>query len=145
MIREKLIICFIAGLLTIYGSGCVTRTMSIETSPTNALVYIDDKFIGKSPVSTPFTHYGTRKITIEKRDEDGRLTLERKISFEEIKPPIFQVFPIGFVTEIILPIKFEDKREFKYKLEELNLPSIEERKKQTLINAENLRKKMLDL
>ena len=145
MIREKYIICLIVGLFMMHCSGCVTRTMNIETTPTNALVYLDDKFIGKSPVSIPFIHYGTRKITIEKRDEDGRLVLERKVSFEKIKPPLFQVFPLDFFTEVILPINFEDKRAFKYKLEELNLPSIEERKKQLLINAENLRKRSLDL
>ena len=64
-------------------SGCVTRSITVKTNPSNALVYIDDKLVGESPVSMPFTFYGTRKIMIERKDEDGALTHERTIVFEK--------------------------------------------------------------
>ncbi len=133
-----------AGLITV-ASGCVTRTINIESTPSNASVYLDDKYIGESPVSVPFTHYGTRKITVEKKDEDGRLVLKRAINFEKIKPPLYEVFPFDFISEILYPGKLEDKHDFHYQLDELDLPSIAERKKQILLNAEDLRRKALEL
>ena len=47
-------------------SGCVTRSITVKTEPSNALVYLDNELIGESPVTVPFTYYGTRKIMIEK-------------------------------------------------------------------------------
>ena len=145
MIKTKITFYLISGFLIVSGLGCVTRSINITTTPSNALVYIDDKYIGKSPVSVPFTYYGTRKITIEKQDEDGRIILKRVVSHEQIKPPIYEIFPLDFISEIILPIKFEDKHNFNYDLEELENIPIEERKKQILLNAEELRKMALDL
>ncbi len=48
-------------------AGCVTRTITVRTNPSNALVYVDNELVGESPVEIPFTYYGTRKITIEKK------------------------------------------------------------------------------
>lgn len=145
MIKARFISYFISGLLIISGLGCVTRTINIETLPSDASVYIDDKYIGKSPVSVPFTHYGTRKITIEKKDDDGRLILKRKVSLEKIKAPVYEIFPLDFISEIILPIKLEDKHVFKYELEGLEKVSIEDRKKQMLLNAEKLKEIASDM
>lgn len=138
------IIIFV-GLIFIAGQGCVTRTINIETSPSNASIYIDNKYVGESPISIPFTHYGVRKIAIEKRDENERLVYKRKVIFEEIKAPFYELFPIDIVSEVILPIKFEDNHDFNYQLEELKEVPIDERKKQVLINAEELRKKASEM
>ena len=88
---------------------------------------------------------GTNCFTIEKQDEDGRIILKRVVSHEQIKPPIYEIFPLDFISEIILPIKFEDKHNFNYDLEELENIPIEERKIQILLNAEELKKMALDL
>ncbi|MCP4977203.1 MAG: PEGA domain-containing protein, partial [Maribacter sp.] len=78
-------------------AGCVTRTITVKTIPSNASVYIDDKLVGESPVTIPFTYYGTRKIMIERRDDDEKLTHERTTSFEKIKAPVYEIFPLDFV------------------------------------------------
>lgn len=132
-------------LMFIAAQGCVTRTINIETSPSNASIYIDNKYVGESPVSIPFTHYGTRKITIEKRDENERLVYKRKIIFEEIKAPFYELFPIDIISEVVLPIKYEDNHYFNYQLEELEEASLDERKKQVLNNAEELKKKASEM
>ncbi len=80
MIKNIKYFSFLAIVAIIFVSaGCVTRTITVKTNPSNALVYIDDELAGESPVTIPFTYYGTRKIMIEKKDEDGRLTHERTI------------------------------------------------------------------
>ncbi len=144
MIKRRYKLYVAIGFLIAVASGCVTRTINIETTPTSAMVFLDDKYVGKSPVSIPFSHYGTRKITIEKRDDDGRLVLKRKVSFEKIKVPYYETFPLGFVYEVILPKMYEDKHDFKYELEELDVISIEDKKAQMLENAKELKESIAE-
>ena len=103
------------------------------------MVYLDDEPVGETPVTTSFTYYGTRKISLEKRDAEGRLLYERKVIYEKIKPPLYQVFPIDFFSEVVIPAKFKDEHNFTYQLEPLKKISKEERQKQVLKNAEELK------
>jgi hypothetical protein len=123
-------------------SGCVTRSITVKTDPSNALVYLDNKLIGESPVTIPFTYYGTRKIMIEKKDEDGALTHERTIAFEKIKAPVYQVFPLDFFSELLWPRKLTDDHVLSYNLVELAPLSIKEKQERVLKNAEELRQRV---
>jgi hypothetical protein len=123
-------------------SGCVTRSLTVKTEPSNALVYIDDELIGESPVTMPFTYYGTRKIMIERKDEDGVLTHERTIAFEKIKAPIYEVFPLDFFSEIVWPLKLKDDQVLSYNLVALEPLSIKEQQEKVLKNAEELRQRV---
>ncbi len=123
-------------------SGCVTRSLTVKTNPGNALVYIDDALIGESPVTMPFTFYGTRKIMIERKDEDGVLTHERTIAFEKIKAPVYEIFPLDFFSEIVWPFEIKDDQVFSYNLVELDPISIKERQARMLESAEELRQKV---
>ena len=122
--------------------GCVTRTITVKTNPSNALVYIDDKLAGESPVIIPFTYYGTRKIMIEKRDEDGRLTHERTTAFEKIKAPVYEIFPLDFFSEILWPRDLKDEHVLNYDLVKLEPLSRKEQQENVIKNAEELRKKV---
>ena len=123
-------------------SGCVTRSITVKTNPSNALVYIDDELIGESPVTMPFTFYGTRKIMIERKDEDGALTHERTVAFEKIKAPVYQVFPLDFFSELVWPFKIKDEQVLSYNLVELDPLSIKERQAKMLKSAEELRQRV---
>jgi PEGA domain. len=123
-------------------SGCVTRSITVKTNPSNALVYVDDKLIGESPATTPFMFYGTRKIMIERKDEDGVLTHERTIAFEKIKAPVYEIFPLDFFSEIVWPFKIKDEQVLSYNLVELDPLPIKERQARMLKNAEELRQRV---
>ncbi len=123
-------------------AGCVTRTITIKTNPNNALVYVDDELVGESPVEIPFTYYGTRKITIEKKDDDGRLICERKIVFEKIKAPVYEVFPLDFFSEIVWPFDIQDSHTLNYDLVEVTPLSRKEQQKNVIENAEELRQRV---
>jgi hypothetical protein len=123
-------------------SGCVTRSITVKTNPSNALVYIDDELIGESPVSMPFTFYGTRKVMLERKDEDGVLTHERTIAFEKIKAPVYEIFPLDFFSELVWPFKIKDDQVLSYNLVELDPLSIKERQAKMLKNAEELRQRV---
>lgn len=122
--------------------GCVLRSLTIDSNPSGAMVYLDDEPIGETPVTTTFTYYGTRKITVEKTDHEGRLLYERKIVYEKIKPPFYQIVPLDFFSELILPIKLKDEHHFVYQLEPLKQRPKEEVQKEVMENAEELRERL---
>lgn len=54
-----------AGLLL---TGCVERTITITSDPPGALVYLNDEEVGRTPVTVPFTFYGTYDVRLEHED-----------------------------------------------------------------------------
>jgi len=85
-------------------SGCVQRRMTIRSNPPGALVYVDDYQIGTAPVSHDFVYYGTRKIRLVK---DGYETLTVRQPFPL---PWYEIFPLDFVTENLIPWEIRDER-----------------------------------
>lgn len=142
MLKQKFgfIIIFLLGF-TVF-SGCVLRTLTINSEPSGATVYLDNTPIGETPVTIPFTYYGTRKITLEKTDADGKLIYERKIIFEKLSTPVYQYFPLDFFSEIVLPVDIKDEHFFTYRLDPLNQPPTAEIQKNVIKNAEELRGKL---
>ena len=95
----------IALALAIGGSiGCVQRRMTIRSNPPGALVYVDDYQIGTTPVSHDFVYYGTRKIRLVK---DGFETLTVR---QPIPLPWYEIFPLDFVSENLIPWEIRDER-----------------------------------
>lgn len=93
-----------AGLLIALATGCVQRRMTIRSNPPGALVYVDDYQIGTTPVSHDFVYYGTRKVRLVK---DGYETLTVR---QPIPLPWYEIFPLDFVTENLLPWEIRDER-----------------------------------
>src|SRR5574337_1637928 len=122
--------------------GCVLRSLTIDSEPPGAMVCLDDEPIGETPVTTTFTYYGTRKITLEKMDAEGRLLYERKIVYEKIKPPFYQILPLDFFSEIVIPGNLKDEHYFSYQLDPfVQLPK-EELQKRVMKNAADLREQL---
>jgi hypothetical protein len=84
--------------------GCVRRRMTLRSQPAGATVYVDDQWVGVTPVSTSFTYYGTRKIQLFK---DGFETLTVKQKFDA---PWYQYPPIEFFAENLWPWESRDER-----------------------------------
>ena len=56
-----------AALLSgVAGGGCVQRTISIQSEPQGALVYLNDEEVGRTPLTVPFTFYGVYDVRLEK-------------------------------------------------------------------------------
>ena len=109
--------------------GCVKRRMTVRTVPAGATVYIDQQEVGTSPVSVPFTYYGTREFTIEK---DGFQTIKQ---LQRVRPPWYQIPPLDFVSENLWPRKIRDERIIDFQLQ----PQLPTDERQLQINAEQLR------
>ena len=86
--------------------------MTIRSNPPGALVYVDDYQLGTTPVSHDFIYYGTRKIRLVK---DGYETLTVRQPFPI---PWYEIFPLDFVTENLIPWEVRDERVRRASLEE---------------------------
>ncbi len=91
-------------------TGCVQRRLTIRSNPPGAMVYVDDQPIGNSPVSTPFTYYGTRKIRLEK---DGFETVKVEQNFN---PPWYEIPPLDFFSENLGMTERRDERVVDFQL-----------------------------
>jgi hypothetical protein len=92
------------------GGGCVERRMMIRTNPPGALAYVDDYEIGVTPVAVNFTYYGTHKIRLVK-DGYETLTVMQKVS-----APWYEIFPLDFVSENVVPGEIRDQRALDFRL-----------------------------
>ncbi len=45
-------------------TGCVERTISISSEPSGALVHLNDEEVGRTPLTVPFTFYGTYSVRV---------------------------------------------------------------------------------
>lgn len=93
------------------GTGCVHRRMTIESNPAGALVMVDGKEVGYTPVSVDFTYYGTREVTLIK---DGYRTRTVPAT---LSTPWYQVFPLEFFTDNFLPYQVTNRHRFQYELQ----------------------------
>jgi len=123
-------LCLVAALLCLCQTGCVERRLVIRSNPPGALVFVDDYEIGITPVATDFVYYGTRKIRLVK---DGYETLT---VLQPIPSPWYEVSPIDFVSENLVPNEIRDVRAVDYQL----TPQVIVPSQQLLGRAEELRR-----
>ena len=84
--------------------------MIIRTNPPGALAYVDDNEVGLTPVAISPIYYGNRKIRLVK---DGCETLEL---IQSVPPPWYEIPPLDFFSENVVPGKIRDVRTFDYQL-----------------------------
>lgn len=90
--------------------GCVHRRATIHTDPPGALISVGNRDIGYSPASFDFTWYGTEEVTIRK---DG---YEMETRYIKLRRPWYQVPPLDFITDNLLPFRTQDRQDFSFQL-----------------------------
>ena len=85
-------------------AGCVDRRFVIESDPPGAIVYVNNKYVGATPVDLPFQYYGKYRFTFV---ADGYETLTVD---ESIRPPWYEYFPLEFISENLWPLPVSDLR-----------------------------------
>ena len=101
MVLAVLVACF---LDISQGEARVRRRLTITSNPPGAVVFVDDREIGVTPVSTSFTYYGTRKIQLVM---EGFETLTVKRTFSR---PWYQWPVVDFVAENMVGRELRDER-----------------------------------
>lgn len=89
----------IASTLT---SGCVERTVKIDTRPTKAMVVVNDEEVGMSPVKFSFKWYGDYDLVLRK---EGYETLKTNFRLD---PPWWQLPPFDLVSEVLVAETLRD-------------------------------------
>ncbi|MBN1513212.1 MAG: PEGA domain-containing protein [Phycisphaerae bacterium] len=131
--RTFLVVGAVGLVLAGAGIGCVRRTLTINTDPQGALVYLNDAEVGRTPVSVDFLWYGDYDVIVRK---EGYATLQTD---ERINEPWYQVPPFDFFAEVLWPGRIHDQRSVSYVLE----PAVAPDREELLQRAEALRDETL--
>jgi hypothetical protein len=98
-------------VLVLYlAGGCVERTLSVQSNPPGALVYLNNEEVGRTPVQRDFLWYGDYEVTLRK---DGYQTLKTS---KAVIAPFYQWIPLDLISEL-LPIHFKDLHTLTYNLQ----------------------------
>ncbi|QDU72067.1 PEGA domain protein [Mucisphaera calidilacus] len=57
-------------MLSLVAGGCVRRTITITSEPSGALVHLNDREVGRTPLSLPFTYYGVYDVRLEQETSE---------------------------------------------------------------------------
>lgn len=90
--------------------GCVRRTISITTEPPGALVWLNDREIGRTPLEVDFLFYGIYDVRLVKED------FEPLITTGNAKVPIWDTVGLDLVSEL-MPFELHSRVEWHYVLE----------------------------
>lgn len=91
-------------------SGCMSRRITVRTSPPGALVEMNGERIGLSPVSKNFTYYGENEFKLSMPG------YETKVIRQPTQPPWYQIPPFDFISDNFLPFRIRDERVYSYTL-----------------------------
>lgn len=91
-------------------AGCVERTITITTEPPGALVWLNDREVGRSPVEVKFDYYGTYDVRLEREG------YERQMTTGKADAPGWDLVGIDLVAEL-LPIPLHSRVRWNYVLE----------------------------
>lgn len=93
-------------------TGCgVERSMTITSEPDGALVYLNDKEIGRTPVTRDFVWYGNYDVQLRKSGYEAVRTETM------VMAPWWQWPPFDLFAELI-PLPLSDRRTLHYAMQE---------------------------
>jgi len=119
--------------LLLVAPGCVERYLEIETNPAGARVVVNGRALDQpSPVTLPFTHYGTFRI-------DAWLPEQPAVTqWVEVETPWWQWFPLDFCSDLLSPFTHVDRHRAVIDLSAL--PAGQASRAEVLERADALRK-----
>lgn len=110
----------LALLTLIPTAGCVRRTLTITTEPPNALVFLNDREVGRSDLTVDFVWYGDYDVVVR---HEGYDTLKTN---HHVKRPWYQYPPIDFFAEVFWPGHIVDRHSAHFVMTEQVLPEPDE-------------------
>ncbi len=82
--------------VAIFGTtGCIRRTLAITTEPSGALLWLNDREVGRTPVEVDFDHYGTYDVRLER---DG---YEPMMTSGKAKAPWWDTVGLDLIAEAV--------------------------------------------
>ena len=96
--------------LLLASTGCVRRTLRVESEPPGARVFFDGHDKGTTPVEFDFKWYGGHKVMVEKEG------YARQSRIVELKAPLTHQVPLDLVTALA-PFKSIDRHAVDFTLD----------------------------
>lgn len=106
----RFILCGLLIAAILAASGCVRRTMTIDSNPPGAIAWVNDREVGRTPVEVDFLFYGTYDVRLVKEGWEPKLTSGM------VRPPLWDNLPLDFFAAV-LPIKLHSRSHLAYELE----------------------------
>jgi len=110
---SRLAIAVLAALALAGCYGQVQRTLTIESEPEGARCWLNDNEVGRTPVTVPFTWYGTYNVRLE------HAGYEPLIASAKVKAPHFQWIPLDLAYETVVPGVHRDAHAFQFTMSEV--------------------------
>ncbi len=101
-------------------TGCIARTLTVESDPPGAEVRLNGHRVGRTPVTVPFLHYGVYDVELRK---EGMATLRAEAP---VMAPGYARFPVCLFTEFLWPGTIHDDRKLSYVLKPPVTPGAKE-------------------
>ena len=83
------------GAAVFSAAGCIRRTLAITTEPSGALLWLNDREVGRTPVEVDFDHYGTYDVRLER---DG---YEPMMTSGKAKAPWWDTVGLDLIAEAV--------------------------------------------
>jgi hypothetical protein len=98
-------------LLLLAPAGCVRRTLQITSEPPGALVWVNHREVGRTPLEIDFTYYGTYDVQLAREGHEPVLTSA------DASPPVWDIIGLDFVFDVV-PFESHSRVEWHFDLEE---------------------------
>lgn len=92
-------------------SGCVRRTLRITSDPSGALVLVNHREVGRTPLEVDFTYYGNYDVQL------SLAGYEPMLSDADANPPAWDVIGLDFIFEVA-PFQVQSVVDWHFNLEE---------------------------
>jgi hypothetical protein len=92
------------------GAGCVERTITITSEPPGALVWLNEREVGRTPLDVDFLYYGEYDVRLER---DG---YEPLMTSGHAAAPLWDTIPLDLGAELV-PAELRSHVRWHYVLE----------------------------
>ena len=106
----RITLLVLLGLFLLASTGCIRRKLSITSTPPGALVWVNDREVGRTPLSVDFTHYGTYDVRIEREG------MEPVMTSKKASAPVWDLPGPDLVVEV-MPFQANSHVEWHFDLE----------------------------
>lgn len=87
--------CVVVAASFLNGCQGTQRTLQIDSEPSGALVWLNDREVGRTPLAVPFTFYGTYDVRLEAEGHEPLWTTQ------EASPPWWEHPPLDLIGEAL--------------------------------------------
>ncbi len=91
---NRFLIASLLAAMCLPATGCVRRTLRIDSTPQGALVWVNHREVGRTPLEIDFTYYGNYDVELSL---DGH---EPMITDADADPPAWDVIGLDFLFEV---------------------------------------------